>query len=88
MPAPDSTAPVPPIDKPPRPRRRIPLSLRMIVAILLLLGFAGALIIGVPAYPQYLATREIERIDAFGDSLPGRPGVATGSDAEQMEVAL
>ncbi len=39
-----STAILPMTDKPPRPRRWVPLSLRMFVVILVLLGAAGALL--------------------------------------------
>jgi hypothetical protein len=54
--------PDPTTEKPPRPRRWIPLSLRMFIAILLLLGLCGALWIGVPVYRQCVAVREIERL--------------------------
>jgi hypothetical protein len=55
---------------PPRPRRWIPLSLRMFVAILVLLGAGSALWIGVPAYRQQTAIREIERV---GGKVVTRP---------------
>src|SRR5437899_2297141 len=51
----------PTADRPPCRRRWIPLSLRVFVVILLLLGVGSALWIGVPAYCQQVAIREIER---------------------------
>ena len=59
-PTPDSTT-----DTPPRQRRWNPLSLRMFVAILSLLGAASALWIGVPAYRQHVAIREIELLGGY-----------------------
>jgi hypothetical protein len=49
-------------DKPPRPRHWVPLSLRMFVAILVLVAVGSALWIGVPAYRQSVAVKEIRRI--------------------------
>jgi hypothetical protein len=63
QPTPDSTA-----DIPPRPRRWIPLSLRMFVAFLSLLGTASALCIGVPAYRQHVAIRELDRLGGYFES--------------------
>src|SRR5579872_4785729 len=48
-------------DKPPRCRRWIPLSLRMFVAILVLLAVGSALRICVPAYRQLVVNRLIQR---------------------------
>ena len=50
--------PVPTTDKPPRPRRWIPLSLRMFVAILGILGVVAAWE-GLRTYRQYLVLQEI-----------------------------
>src|SRR5260221_12795084 len=52
---------VPEIDEPPRRRLWIPLSLRRFGAILMLLGVASVLWVGVPAYRQLVAIQEIER---------------------------
>ena len=65
-PNPDPTA-----RKPPSPPRRIAVSLRMFVAILVLLGVGSALWIGVPAYRQRMAIREIERLG--GEIVYQRP---------------
>ncbi len=56
-----------PTDKPPRPRRWIPLSLRLFVAMLVILGVGSALRIAVPAYRQYAAIREIQRLGGKAD---------------------
>jgi Leucine Rich repeat len=66
------TAPsgVPTIDKPPPPRRWIPLSLRLFVAVITFLFVGSALWVGVPAYQQDRALREIER---WGGSAKARP---------------
>jgi Leucine-rich repeat (LRR) protein len=69
MTVPAITTPDPTTDQPPRPRRWIPLSLRMFVAVLALLA-CGALWIGVRAYRQYVALTEIER---NGGSVEIRP---------------
>jgi len=49
-------------DKPPRPRRWVPASLRMFLATLVVLGVAGAWL-GVNGYRQAAAIREIERLN-------------------------
>ena len=49
-------------DKPPRPRRWIPLSLRMFLALLVLLGGGSALWIGIPAYQQHRAIHELKQV--------------------------
>src|SRR5882724_1525355 len=59
----------PTLEKPPRARRQIPLSLRMFAAILVLLG-ASAVWIGVPAYRQYRALQAIERAGGHVYFLP------------------
>jgi hypothetical protein len=50
-----------PTDIPPRPRRWVPLSLRIFAALLVILG-GGSLWIGFPAFRQYAAIREIQRL--------------------------
>lgn len=47
---------------PPRRSRWVPVSLKLFLAILLLLGVGSALWIGIPAYRQYVAIREIKRV--------------------------
>jgi len=61
MAAPAGPASDPTTDKPPRPRRWIPLSLKMFVLIL------GTMTVwtGIRAYRQYVAIREIERLDGY-----------------------
>ncbi len=49
-------------DKPPRPRRWIPLSLRLFLSLLLVAGIGSAFWFGVPAYRQWCAIREIDRL--------------------------
>src|SRR5262249_39786007 len=70
MPLPSSD---PPLNKPPRPRRWIPLSLRTYVAFLAIAGVASILHIGVPAYRQHVALREIKRLGGFVMAEPGAP---------------
>jgi hypothetical protein len=48
-------------DKPPSPRRWIPLSVRICAALLVMLG-VGSLWIVVPAFRRSVAIREIERL--------------------------
>jgi hypothetical protein len=60
--APSTAIPDPTTDKPPHPKRWIPISLRIFVVILSLLGAASALWIGVPAYRQHVAIQEIGRL--------------------------
>jgi Leucine Rich Repeat (LRR) protein len=57
----------------PRARRWIPLSLRMFVALLLLLGVGSAVSIGLPAYRQQVAVREIERLGGTFITRPRGP---------------
>src|SRR6478752_3451134 len=64
-PTPDATT-----DKPPRPRRWFPLSLRLFAVILLLLFAGSVLWIGVPAYRQNLALSEIERLGGIARTEP------------------
>src|SRR5262245_55219634 len=49
-------------DKPPRRRRSIPVSLRVSVAILLLIGTACVYWVGIPAYRRRAAIGEIGRL--------------------------
>src|SRR5258707_454509 len=60
MATPARPGPDPTTEKPPRRRRWIPLSLRIFLAILLLLGM-GALWLGARGYRQMVAIREIEQ---------------------------
>jgi len=53
--------PIPKTEMLPRPRRRIPISLQIFGAILLLLGTVSAISFGVPAYKQQVAIQGIER---------------------------
>jgi hypothetical protein len=59
--------------KPPRRRRWIPVSLKMFVAMLIILGVGSVLRVCVPAYRQYVAVREIERAGGFVLSAHGGP---------------
>jgi hypothetical protein len=47
-------------DKPPGPRRWIPVSLRIFVAILVVLGAVSGLWVAVAAYRQHVAIREFK----------------------------
>ena len=73
MPAPTNVPSDPTTDKPPRRQRWIPLSLRMFIAILATSVVAGVLWIGVPAYRQYVAIREITRVGGTVETQPGGP---------------
>jgi hypothetical protein len=66
-------SPDPKADKPPRQRRRIPVSVRIFAAILLLLGTGSALQICVPIYRQQSAIRTITQLGGQVDSEPGGP---------------
>lgn len=55
--------PDPTTDKPARPRRWIPLSLRLFVAMLLILGIVGVLYVGLPAYRQQEVIAEFDRLN-------------------------
>jgi hypothetical protein len=59
--------------KPQRRRRWIPLSLRMFAVLLALLTAASALSIGVPAWRQYRAIREVERLGGSVQTNPNGP---------------
>src|SRR5437868_2248538 len=59
--------------KPPRPRRWIPVSLGMFVALLLVVGVASGLWIGVPAYRQLAIIQEIEGLGGTVDCVPIGP---------------
>jgi Leucine-rich repeat (LRR) protein len=67
-PMPDVTA-----DRPPRRRRWIPLSLRMFVLIVALVGVSSALCCGVPACRQWMASREVERLGGTVSIEPTGP---------------
>jgi hypothetical protein len=59
----------PTLSKPPRPRRWIPLSLRMYLAVLVAVGVASIACVAVPIYRQHVAIQEIERLSGWGDGL-------------------
>ena len=65
IPTPDPTA-----DKPPHPRRWIPVSVRLFAAILAILGMGGTWV-GVQCYRQQLLIQEIER---YGGQIGGQLG--------------
>ncbi|HEY2249753.1 MAG TPA: hypothetical protein VGH74_01785, partial [Planctomycetaceae bacterium] len=48
-------------DKPPRPRRWIPLTLRMYVAIVGVLGLGSTLLFGLQSYRQFSVIERLER---------------------------
>lgn len=52
----------PTFDKPPRLRRRLPVSVRVFAAVMVLFGGISAIGVGIPAYRQYVAIAEIERL--------------------------
>src|SRR5947207_3285115 len=60
-------------EKPPRSRRWIPLSLQMFAAMLLILGVAGVLRVGIPAYRQQVAFRVIEAAGGYIEPVRGGP---------------
>lgn len=67
MATPDTAVADPTPNKPPRPRRLIPLSLRLFVVMLVALGLIESLWIGIPAYRQRRAVIAIEKtIGAVG----------------------
>ena len=59
--------------KPPRPRRWIPVSLRMFVAMLGLLGLGSVFWIGMSAYRQFTTIQEIERLGGAIDCVSVGP---------------
>ena len=72
MAAPTTPISGPATDKPPRPRRWVPLSLRVFVSMLLLLGVASAWL-GVRGHEQLSVIREIERQGGTVESEPVGP---------------
>src|SRR5579872_7548230 len=75
-----------PIDKPPRPRRRIPVSLRICVAILIVFGLAGFWRC-LTAYRQLAAIRELERLGgSFGREPVGPKWLRNVVGREGMEA--
>src|SRR5579862_4096582 len=66
LPIPDPTT-----DKPPHPRHWIPISLRMFVVILVLLGVCSGLWVGVPAYRRASSLRAIELAGGTVGTSPG-----------------
>ena len=91
MPTPANASLDPTTGNPPRFGRQIPLSLRMFVAILVLLG-AGAVWIGVPAYRQYRAIQAIEQARGFvyflPKVMPSRPSIIVKARTPVDRVAL
>jgi hypothetical protein len=78
------------IDKPPRPRRWIPVSLRIFLAILTVLGVAGVTI-GIRGYRQLEAIREIERLNGrvyVHDSSRNSTGKLAGGPWQQAFVDI
>src|SRR5437899_1044585 len=73
MAAPATSTSDPTTDKPPRPRRWIPVSLRMLVAVLTSLGVACAWY-GVTGYRQLTAIRELESVPGDVRTKPVGPG--------------
>jgi hypothetical protein len=71
MPTPATADPA--TDKPPRRRRRIPLSLRIFVGMLALFGVGSLLSIGIPAYRQQVALHEIMRLAPGVETRPAGP---------------
>lgn len=64
------------IDKPPRRRRWIPLSLKIFLAMVVLAGSAGLLMDGAPIYRLYRQQMAIRTIDRLGGRVGSRPGGA------------
>lgn len=60
-------------DKPPRPRRWIPLSLKIFMGTLLLVGVSRGLWIGIHIWREQAAIRELERLGAQMGTEPGGP---------------
>src|SRR5690349_5113287 len=82
MVAPPSSPPVA-TDKPPRTRRWIPLSVRIFAVMLGLLAI-GSLWIAVPAYRQYVAILEIERVARVTTKPAGYDGLRRLLGADRM----
>src|SRR5579872_295544 len=51
----------------------IPISLRAFMALTVILGVGSMLWVGVPAYRQHMAVREIERVGGWVGTLPRGP---------------
>jgi hypothetical protein len=65
--------PGPVLEKPPRVRRWVPLTLRMFVAILGLLGSASAIVVGMPVYRQHMGIAAVERVEGAFSTRFGGP---------------
>ena len=65
--------PDPFIDQPPRPARRILVSVRLFVALLAALGFGSVLWVAITAYLQHRATTEILRLGGYYSSEQTAP---------------
>src|SRR6266568_3244655 len=82
MPAPINPPLDPTFCEPSRPRRWIPVSLRMFVGLVAILGVMSSSV-GVTTYRKYLAIREIERLGGSVHLSPRnseRPGPRFGDD--------
>jgi hypothetical protein len=53
------------IDKPPRPKRRMLVSLRLFVGMLILFGGSGVLWIGTRAYRQHSLIEDVEKVGGY-----------------------
>jgi hypothetical protein len=60
-------------DKPPRPRRWIPLSIRLFAALLVLLGISSILWVAIPAYREHRAIQEVRRLGGHYQSEQTAP---------------
>ena len=63
----------PTTDMPPRAKRWVPLSLRIYLATMALLGVASVLFVGMPIYEQLIAIREIKRLGGGVSAQQGGP---------------
>ena len=75
-------------DKPPRRRRWIPLSLRMFVALVLVTGIGSATWIGIPAYRQHVAIREIQKLGGYCLTLPQGPKFLRDGTGDEWMMPL
>src|SRR5262245_24873192 len=63
----------PQTEKPPRRRHWIPLALKVFVALLVIAGTLGGILVGLPGWRNWKAIREIERVGGAFDSKPRGP---------------
>jgi hypothetical protein len=88
MAAPKVSIPDPTSGKPPPARRWIPQSLQLFVAVLVILGVASISFVGVPAYHQQAAIREIERVGGRFRTNPIGPAWLRGLVGNQWMKAF